>query len=1092
MAHCEAVETIFPLLCSPAELAVLGASLLAEPRRAIDEGAGASFAALENAWCSTDAALPACAPGWVAPPGALGELAANAAAAASAELMAHAARGASADEAAHTATVLAREVMDKAGASRRNDSMLTACPGYFSPAGLACLVPCPQGAWCPAPAVRADSPVAPAMDAAEVLAAQADKHPGALSAGGATGANVTLEGDAVRQAPACEPFFYTPSAMAAAAGLNDGCGGAQAWWSDCPGGYFCPDTTTRVLCPRGHFCPRGSSSPSRCPPPPFVHCPAGTEHMATNLTGAALLATAACLLAVAAYLVVLWQRRTALEHALARERAEERLRLEQLAAQAHRSAGSSDGAGEGSDDDAVGGQNPPFMGMRLDRVPTPRLPSRDGGSRSGASSAARRSLRWLTGRGVEPSRGRYQRLSVAVDDALEEGAAVVGSPLAIEMSSMPQAVRPAMGGGLTDIDLGDESPSEVPPLWSDLRPASPAAAAAAASAGAGAGGGTPFHHSRGLSLDYYDALKHAGEMAVTVRGAGSLTPVSTPRELHEGPSAGSSSDDSLSSEQAIELAAGAAMALAGRRPETVPGAMAPAPMWPPAPSAGELVKGARIVFRHLRVVMRDTGVCVLQDLNGELPSASISAVLGPSGAGKTFFCCALADRLSHNAAVSGSVLLNDRFPVRAMRRVLGFCPQDDVMHVMLTVYENLIFSARMRLRQRRRNDHLRLVERAIRLLDLECVRHSRIGSDARRGISGGQRKRVNVGMELVIDPAILFLDEPTSGLDSATARQVLDGVRRAARGGPQQRGITVVSVLHQPPFELVQKFSVVVLMARGGRIAYLGPCEGLGIFFGREMGLNAPAAINPADFWLDCLTMSSADALPGPGATAAQKEAHWRWVCSIGAAPAAQAAARAAGVDASSPLYRAAPISALLSRASAASSAASSAEAAEGGLSRAASLAAEDAERVASRAAVTTLAGCVLWSLSAARRGVTSLSDFVATLCHKEPDLSGRPAVGFWRQLPLVMHRAFLTQYARQAEAAAWQYSLLTFAGAAVGCITPPTPTLPHGEGPFANAGTALILLVGVGAQVRQVVKNRPVRLSSSKIWFDSSSAFSA
>ena len=119
MAHCEAVETIFPLLCSPAELAVLGASLLAEPRRAIDEGAGASFAALENAWCSTDAALPACAPGWVAPPGALGELAANAAAAASAELMAHAARGASADEAAHTATVLAREVMDKAGASRR-------------------------------------------------------------------------------------------------------------------------------------------------------------------------------------------------------------------------------------------------------------------------------------------------------------------------------------------------------------------------------------------------------------------------------------------------------------------------------------------------------------------------------------------------------------------------------------------------------------------------------------------------------------------------------------------------------------------------------------------------------------------------------------------------------------------------------------------------------------------------------------------------------------------------------------------------------------------------------------------------------------
>ena len=171
--------------------------------------------------------------------------------------------------------------------------------------------------------------------------------------------------------------------------------------------------------------------------------------------------------------------------------------------------------------------------------------------------------------------------------------------------------------------------------------------------------------------------------------------------------------------------------------------------------------GARIVFCDLSVRMRDTGATVLENVSGELPSASISAVLGPSGAGKTFFLTALADRLGGNALVSGSVTVvtaNGRYPVHSMRRVLGFAPQTDVMHHALTVEENIAFSVRMRLRERTRGEHLRLVEQCIRTLGLENVRGLTVGSDRKRGISGGQKRRTNIAMELVCDPAILFLD----------------------------------------------------------------------------------------------------------------------------------------------------------------------------------------------------------------------------------------------------------------------------------------------------------------------------------------------
>ena len=112
---------------------------------------------------------------------------------------------------------------------------------------------------------------------------------------------------------------------------------------------------------------------------------------------------------------------------------------------------------------------------------------------------------------------------------------------------------------------------------------------------------------------------------------------------------------------------------------------------------------------------------------------------------------------------------------------------------------------------------LELLEHAIQVLGLVDIRHSLIGDEEVRGISGGQRKRVNIGIELVADPAILFLDEPTSGLDSTASKQVIQGVQRVARDG-----VTVAAVIHQPSYETFCMFDDLILLAKGGRTVYFG------------------------------------------------------------------------------------------------------------------------------------------------------------------------------------------------------------------------------------------------------------------------------
>lgn len=199
----------------------------------------------------------------------------------------------------------------------------------------------------------------------------------------------------------------------------------------------------------------------------------------------------------------------------------------------------------------------------------------------------------------------------------------------------------------------------------------------------------------------------------------------------------------------------------------------------------------------------------LRSLSLSISGGQLVALVGGSGAGKSSLLTTLAGQ---NPDYGGLIQVNGedlRRSVGALRPLMGFVPQDDIVHRDLTVQEVLGFAARLRIpdREARRP----AVEQVLQLLELDHRRHALV-----RQLSGGQRKRVNIGMELVADPRLLFLDEPTSGLDPGLDRRMMRLLRQIA-----DRGHTVLVVTHATGN--VHHCDQLVFLARGGRLCYSGP-----------------------------------------------------------------------------------------------------------------------------------------------------------------------------------------------------------------------------------------------------------------------------
>lgn len=201
-------------------------------------------------------------------------------------------------------------------------------------------------------------------------------------------------------------------------------------------------------------------------------------------------------------------------------------------------------------------------------------------------------------------------------------------------------------------------------------------------------------------------------------------------------------------------------------------------------------------------------------------SGELVGIMGGSGAGKSTLLGVLLGILEPH---EGAVLLNGedlRGQLRRCRSILGYVPQDDLVMDSLTVEENLLYAGRIRLPGLPDAELQQRVARVLRDIGLFERRHLRVGNPVEKVLSGGQRKRLNIGIELLADPELFFLDEPTSGLSSQDSTTIMGLLRQLTH-----RGKLVFVVIHQPSSDIYKMFDQVLILDTGGVLVWYGPAR---------------------------------------------------------------------------------------------------------------------------------------------------------------------------------------------------------------------------------------------------------------------------
>ena len=218
----------------------------------------------------------------------------------------------------------------------------------------------------------------------------------------------------------------------------------------------------------------------------------------------------------------------------------------------------------------------------------------------------------------------------------------------------------------------------------------------------------------------------------------------------------------------------------------------------------------------------------IHNLNFHEESGKLVGILGASGVGKSTTLSVLNGTLKPH---SGQVLINgfnlyDEDERELLKGVIGFVPQDDLLIEELTVYQNLYYNARMCMDNLPQHKIIEVVNKTLYDLDLYEVKDLKVGNPLKKIISGGQRKRVNIALELLREPTILFVDEPTSGLSSVDSEIVMNLLKEQT-----YKGKLVIINIHQPGSELFKMFDKIMIIDKGGYQIYYGnPTEAITYF----------------------------------------------------------------------------------------------------------------------------------------------------------------------------------------------------------------------------------------------------------------------
>jgi ABC-type multidrug transport system ATPase subunit len=238
---------------------------------------------------------------------------------------------------------------------------------------------------------------------------------------------------------------------------------------------------------------------------------------------------------------------------------------------------------------------------------------------------------------------------------------------------------------------------------------------------------------------------------------------------------------------------------------------------------------------------------ILTDVSGYAKSGECLAIIGGSGAGKSSLLNILADKFEKgkNARYSGVVKLNEHImDFEKFKKIIGFVMQSDIFMEYIKVNEYLKFAIDMRYADLSEAEKNQKLENVIKKLKLEKAQNNLVGGAITKGISGGEKKRLNIGFELLADPSVIFLDEPTSGLDSYTSFLIVSLLQKIAR----ENNVIIIYTIHQPSLDIFKLFDNLMVLDKGKSV-YFGRADAAVDFYA-SMNHPCPTSISPPNHFI--------------------------------------------------------------------------------------------------------------------------------------------------------------------------------------------------------------------------------------------------